>query len=114
MRPRWRKVLSDLWGNKARSVLVIASIAVGLFAEGMITALHLMLSHDLRAGYASVYPTNIQVSTSLFRDDLVERIQVEVSRYRGRYLVTCESVCDEWLAIDIKAVEISMPCVSTG
>ena len=34
--PRWHKVLSDLWGNKTRTVLVVLSIAVGVFALGMI------------------------------------------------------------------------------
>ena len=33
--PRWHKVLRDLWGNKARTVLVVLSIAVGVFAVGM-------------------------------------------------------------------------------
>jgi hypothetical protein len=31
--PRWQKVIADLW-NHARSILVVASIAVGLFAWG--------------------------------------------------------------------------------
>lgn len=44
MRPRWRKVFSDLWGNKLRSLLVIASITIGLFAVGMITSMHTILT----------------------------------------------------------------------
>ena len=36
IRPRWRKVFSDLWDNKARTLLVVASISVGVFALGMI------------------------------------------------------------------------------
>ena len=40
IRPRWRKVFSDLWGNRIRTSLVVASIAVGLFAVGMIATIH--------------------------------------------------------------------------
>ncbi|NIQ97821.1 MAG: hypothetical protein GWN87_29405, partial [Desulfuromonadales bacterium] len=36
IRPRWRKVLADLWDNKMRTVLVVASIAVGVFAIGLV------------------------------------------------------------------------------
>ena len=36
LKPRWSKVRSDLWDDKTRSGLVIASIAVGVFAIGMI------------------------------------------------------------------------------
>ena len=39
MRPRWHKALADLWSNKMRSLLVIVSIAIGLFAVGLIGAL---------------------------------------------------------------------------
>ena len=33
---RWHKVINDLWGNKTRTLLVVLSIAVGVFAVGMI------------------------------------------------------------------------------
>lgn len=36
LRPRWRKVLRDVWYNRSRTVIVVLSIAVGVFAVGMI------------------------------------------------------------------------------
>ena len=36
MQPRWRKVLSDLWSNKTRTILVGLSIGIGVFALGMV------------------------------------------------------------------------------
>ena len=36
LRPRWRKVFRDLWLNKNRTVVVVLSIAVGVFAIGTI------------------------------------------------------------------------------
>ncbi len=32
----WQKIWSDLWGNKVRTLLVVLSIAVGVFAVGAI------------------------------------------------------------------------------
>ena len=56
------KVLSDLWGNKVRTLLVVASMAVGLFAVGMIATIHAILSTDIRASYAAVNPANIMIN----------------------------------------------------
>ena len=35
---RWIKVYRDLWINRARTILVVLSIAAGVFAIGMIGA----------------------------------------------------------------------------
>ncbi len=61
MRPRWRKVLADLRGNLGRTMLVIASIAVGLFAFGVIATMYIVIREDMSAGYAAVKPANIQL-----------------------------------------------------
>ena len=37
---RWRKVVRELWSNRTRTVLVIASIAVGIFAVGTVQLLN--------------------------------------------------------------------------
>ena len=74
MRPRWQKVLSDLRGNLGRTVLVIASIAVGLFAFGVIATLYVVIRQDMRDGYAAVEPANIRLRTSLIDEDMVTSI----------------------------------------
>jgi putative ABC transport system permease protein len=61
IRPRWKKVLTDIWGHKLRSILVIASITIGLFAVGLIISMNIIISEDMKAGYLSVNPANIQV-----------------------------------------------------
>lgn len=75
LRPRWHKVLTDLWGNRIRTVLVIASIGVGLFAVGMIATVHGILVGDMRSGYEQVNPANIVIYATNFDDDMVERIR---------------------------------------
>lgn len=74
MRPRWHKILADLLSHKVRSLLVIASIAVGLFAIGMITTSYVIMAEEIRSGYRAINPANIQVSAAWFNDDFVEHI----------------------------------------
>ena len=55
--PRWRKVLADLWLNKVRTILAVLSIAVGVFAVGMIAGTQVVLSRDLRTNYNAINRT---------------------------------------------------------
>jgi putative ABC transport system permease protein len=90
MRPRWRKVLADLWSNKARTLLVIVSIAVGVLAIGVIAGTFAMLSTDLNASYAASNPANITLTTLPFDPGFVDVIRrVEgVAEAEGRRTVT--------------------------
>lgn len=77
MRPRWYKVMSDLAGNKVRSLLVIVSIAVGLFAVGLIATLYIILRQDMVTSYTFIHPANIYISTARFDQDFVDMIKRE-------------------------------------
>ncbi|HMK09736.1 MAG TPA: FtsX-like permease family protein, partial [Anaerolineales bacterium] len=74
-RPRWRKVLADLWESRSRTLLVVASIAVGVFAIGMIVGAYGILSTDINLSFAAVRPANIEISTDPFHQDLVRIIE---------------------------------------
>ena len=73
-RPRWAKVLADLRGNKTRAMLVVASIAVGVFAVGTIVNASMILSEDFGASYASVNPANITIITEPFDQSFVDSV----------------------------------------
>ena len=75
IRPRWHKVISDLWDNKMRTLLVVASIAVGVFSIGMIAGTYEIISHDMGASYASANPANIDLHTDDFGDVLLDSIK---------------------------------------
>lgn len=76
MSPRWRKVLADLWGNRTRTVLVVLSIAVGVFAVGMIAGSARIMTRDLRAQFAATSPSSGQIFTrESFDEDLVNVIR---------------------------------------
>jgi len=75
VRPRWNKVLADLWDNKTRTLLVVASIAVGVFAVGAIITAYMILSEDIHVSYAAVNPANIEIMTDPFDDDFLRSIK---------------------------------------
>ena len=74
MRPRWRKIAADLWGHIARFILVTLSLAVGMFAVGMIAGGYVMTVENMENGYEAINPANIRIRTSGFDQYLVERV----------------------------------------
>ena len=106
--PRWRKVLRDLWSNKTRTILVVLSIAVGVFAVGMIAGSRVILLRDVAAAYADSRPYNATLYTSWFDDDLVQvvRHMPEVQEVEGRHTIGARLKIgpDEWRPIQLIAV----------
>lgn len=67
--PRWRKVISDLLTNKSRTLLVVASIAVGVFAVGFVLTSFDILLTDMAVDYSSSNPHGALLYTSEFEDE---------------------------------------------
>jgi putative ABC transport system permease protein len=107
-RPRWRKVVSDLVSSKMRSLLVIASIGVGLFAVGLIINVYLIITQDMRTGYAAVNPANIIISTTTFDSGMVDHVHniVGVRQAEGVYAFTLRYFASDgtWKPIDFQAI----------
>jgi len=108
MRPRWAKVFSDLWDNKVRSLLVVLSIAVGVFAVGMIAGAYFIISNDMSAGYASGNPANIELWTNSIDAEFLKNLQrlPGVGEVEGRRLFTVRVLSGEgeWLSVDIISI----------
>jgi len=75
LKPRWSKVFSDLWGSKMRTLLVVASIAVGVFSIGMIVSAYVIMAEDIDGSYAAAGPVNIEIWTDPFYENLVRVIE---------------------------------------
>lgn len=74
LRPRWRKVLHDLIDNKLRTLLVVVSIAIGVFSIGVIAGAYDIISNDMSVSYAANNPLNVELRSGNFDQDLVETI----------------------------------------
>ena len=103
MRPRWRKVLHDLWDNKARTLLVVFSIAVGVFSIGVISGAYAIISNDMSASYAANHPANIELRTDDFNDDILTSIRNShgVGEAEGRRVVNFRvhaQGSDQWVS----------------
>ncbi|MDD2921021.1 MAG: FtsX-like permease family protein [Anaerolineales bacterium] len=110
MRPRWRKVLHDLWDNKARTLLVVFSIAVGVFSIGVIAGAYQIISNDMSVSYAANNPSNVELRTANFDADVLTNIrnirgvlQAEARRVVNFRARTVNS--DVWISLDLIAFE---------
>ena len=65
--PRWRKVLRDLTGHKFRTVLVVLSIAVGIFAVGVVMGGRGILLREFDREFAASRRATIIVRHDRFR-----------------------------------------------
>src|SRR5688572_23268664 len=110
MKPRWRKVFHDLWDNKARTLLVVLSIAVGVFSIGVIAGAYEIISNDMSVSYAANNPSNVEFRMSNFDEDIRSSIrnangvkEVEVRRVVN-FRVRKEGT-EQWITIDLVAFE---------
>jgi putative ABC transport system permease protein len=108
MRPRWQKVFADIWGHKFRSLLVVASITIGLFAAGLIVSMSLIINEDMKAGFSSVNPAGIDLLASPFDQDLVDAVRRidGVRQAEGVRTLTLRvlNTKGEWQPIELKAI----------
>ncbi len=108
--PRWEKVLADLWENRARTLLVVASIFIGVFAVGMIAVSYIILPRGMEHTYVTAVPANIEVSTTSFDRELLDSIEklATVDRVEGRRVVPVQARITgktDWIDIDLSAFE---------
>jgi len=71
LNPRWHKVLRDLWGHKGRTILVVLSIAVGVFAVGMVAGSQTIITRGMTESWASVNPPSASLYPDAFDDDML-------------------------------------------
>jgi len=71
MSSRWKKVWADFWSAKGRTFLTIMTIMVGAFAVGFNSNLGLYMNESMDGDYLSAQPSEAEVYTSSFDDDLV-------------------------------------------
>ncbi len=72
--PRWRKVLRDLWSNKSRTILVVLSIAIGVFAFGGLFTARSLINTSLDVEFQATNPSDIDFSIPDIDDLLIQYV----------------------------------------
>ncbi len=75
LRPRWQKVLRDLGQNRTRTMLVVLSIAVGVFVFGTILATRVIIARELHTTYLAINPASAIITTEPFDELLIEAVR---------------------------------------
>jgi len=88
--PRWRKVLRDLMAHKLRTLLVVLSIAVGIFAILVVMGGRGILLDTFANNFPKSNPSTAVLYTSGFDDSLIEGVKrvVGVRDADGRRIVS--------------------------
>jgi putative ABC transport system permease protein len=110
MKPRWRKVLHDLMDNKARTLLVVFSIAVGVFSIGVIAGAYQIISQDMSASYSANVPANIELRMTNFDEAVLDSIrnQPNVKDAEARRVFNLRvrvPGTEKWTTLDMTALE---------
>jgi putative ABC transport system permease protein len=66
--------MRDLWEHKTRTLLVVLSIAVGVFAVGMIAGTQQILSRQLTSSYLAINPAAAVIATAPFDEELLKAV----------------------------------------
>lgn len=91
MSVRWKKILRDLTSNRSRTMLVVLSIAVGIFATGAILGARQVLLREFDRDYANSDRASITMTTSDVGQSVVTQIakRSDVTRVSGRRNLMC-------------------------
>jgi len=126
-----KKILADLWNNKARSILVVLSISVGVFAVGIIVSTMVIVKHDMMADYLSINPHTARFYTLDFEDSLLDKLRslpdveavgasyniwLKIASTSGKlYQINLNSITSlETLQVDQLILEDGAPTLSDG
>lgn len=109
IRPRWVKVMRDFGAHKTRTVLVVLSIAVGIFAAAMMIGARGILVRSLDTTFPASQPPAVTFLTTGFDSSLVSAVRREssVALAQGRRVieVSYRAGGGEWRNLTLYAFE---------
>lgn len=116
--PRWRKVVRDLWDNKSRTLLVVLSISVGVFAFGSVFITRVVIEEDLDTAYRATNPASFTLSVSQADEDIIAALnglrEIEAAEGRRQYSIKVLNDDGSSVNIDLYAFpDFSEQTVST-
>jgi putative ABC transport system permease protein len=70
----WRKAMRDFWSERARTILVIFAIALGISAFATVLASYAILTRELDRGYLGTNPASAVLRVDRIDDELVAAV----------------------------------------
>ncbi|HEY4425402.1 MAG TPA: FtsX-like permease family protein [Pyrinomonadaceae bacterium] len=70
----WRKAIRDFWQERARTVLVVLAIALGISAFAAVLSSYAILTRELDRGYLETNPASAVLRVDSIDNDLVQAI----------------------------------------
>jgi putative ABC transport system permease protein len=70
----WRKAIRDFWQERARTVLVVLAIALGISAFAAVLSSYAILTRELDQGYLATNPASAVLRVDSIDNDLVKAI----------------------------------------
>ena len=108
----WKKALRDLWWEKTRTLLVILSIAIGLFTFGVIIGARNLVTDELPIRYTAVHPASATIHVAPaapFDDAMVASVAhvPDVGAADGRFAaaVRYRDAAGEWRDLKLYALD---------
>lgn len=94
--PRWRKVVRDLAGHRFRTLLVVLSIAVGIFAIGVVMGGRGILLREFDREYAASRHATVSLVTSPVDEHVVRAVEEreDVAAADARHATTLRYTTD--------------------
>ncbi len=106
--PRWKKVLRDITSNRARTLLVIASIVVGIFAVGVVQHIRVVVIGEMQKAYRESNSAHATIVAAGINDDLLEVIRrmskIEGAQGEKSTSVSVEVTPGTWQPMGVSAV----------
>ena len=106
--PRWMKVVRDLSSNRMRTLLVVASIAVGIFAVGTVQQLSTVILGEMQAVYETSNASHATIIASGLDDEMIESIadmpEVAAAEGRGNTTLKIEVAPGQWEPLAIYSI----------
>ena len=100
------KILREIWINRARSLLVVATLTIGIAAVGAIFNGVRMMKRDLFAGFAQRNPASVRLYLSPFPKELATSVadmrEVRLAQARRQVNVTLQTPASQ--SIDLRLV----------
>jgi len=102
------KVLRDLWSDKGRSLLIVAAIAIGVSAFGLMIGGSVVLEDNLKDVYEATDPAHAILALGPFDEGLVADVRglpyVQDAQARRLTQARLETASGRWLSLDLATV----------